>query len=464
MAEPLTRAARPTAQEQAGEPAVGSGVFAREEVTALSERLREPEWMAHKRQVAWSLFAEMPLPTTHDEDWRRTDIRTLKWRQLRLPDRPAGGPATGKSTLSELPDALRTALDEGQPAAGRLALLNGQVAFLEIDPAVAGQGVIFTDMVTAAQQYPQLVEPYFMTECVAPSDGKFAALNAAFWESGAFVYVPKDVEIQQPFQIAIAQQGDAVATFPHILVVTERSARVTCIEETVSLDRAQQTLNDGVVEIIAGEGSQVTYVDVQRWGRHVFNFNTKRAVHRPDSRVVWEIGQLGGRLTKNYLDNLLIGNGSSALYNGVYFLGDRQHVDLDTLVHHIGRGTTGDLLIKGAVQESARAVFQGMIRIAPSGQQTDSYVKNDNLLLSDRARADSIPGLRIDANDVRASHGATVGRSDEEQIFYLESRGIPRATAIRMIVEGFFASVFDRMSQERVRQKLMAAVSAGIGS
>jgi Fe-S cluster assembly protein SufD len=195
----------------------------------------------------------------------------------------------------------------------------------------------------------------------------------------------------------------------------------------------------------------------------VYNFNTKRAVHRPDSVMVWESGQLGGRLTKTYVDSLLVGNGSSAEFNGVYFMSGNQHVDLDTLTHHIGLSTGGDLLLKGAVRDTARAVFQGMIRIDPNGQQTNSYLKNENLILTDGARADSIPSLQIDANDVRASHGATVSRIDEEYIFYLQSRGIRRSTAVRMIVEGFFSSVFDRMRDERVREKLAAAVSAKIG-
>jgi Fe-S cluster assembly protein SufD len=318
-------------------------------------------------------------------------------------------------------------------------------------------------LTSAVQKYPELVEQYFMTECVAPSDGKFPALNGALWQGGAFIYVPKDVEIKEPFQVVIALEGAGAAIFPHTLIVAERFANVTCIEETISHSNAGQGLNNGVVEIFSGDGAQVRYVEVQRWGNDVFNFNTKRSVNRSDSVVVWEMGQLGSRLTKTYVDSILAGNGSSSEFNGVYFVNDKQHVDLDTLTHHIGLSTGGDLLLKGAVQDNARAVFQGLIKIDPSGQQTNSYLKNENLLLSDHARADSIPSLEIDANDVRASHGATVGRVDEEDIFYLQSRGIPRSTAERMIVEGFFSGVFDRMSQERVREKLSAAVSAKIG-
>jgi Fe-S cluster assembly protein SufD len=445
-------------------PAVQAGIFTREAVAALSERLNEPAWMREKRQVAWSVFEETPMPTTHDEDWRRTDFSALQWDQLRLSVASSLKPA---ARLADLPRYLRTALDEKQVAAGRLALVNGQAVYHELDEAVAGQGVIFTDLSTAVRDYPDLVQPYFMTECVAPSDGKFTALNGAFWQGGVFLYVPKDVQITQPFQVVVGLEGDGTAIFPHTLIVAERLASVTYIEETVSLnggpDEGNQALNDGVVEIIAGEAAQIHYTEVQGWGDNVFNFNTKRAVHQPDSRVVWEMGQLGGRLTKTYVDNILTGNGSSTEFNGVYFVGGQQHVDLDTLTHHIGVGTAADLMLNGAARDQARAVFQGMVKIERSGQQTNAYLKNDNLLLSNRARADSIPGLEIDANDVRASHGATVGRIDEEYMFYLQSRGIPRSTAVRMIVEGFFSSVFDRMSQERVREKLAAAVNAKIG-
>jgi Fe-S cluster assembly protein SufD len=367
------------------------------------------------------------------------------------------------SQLAELPKDLRTALDEGKEAAGRLAFVNGRVVYSELAEGLAEQGVIFTDMGSAVGEHSDLVQKYFMRECVAPSDGKFAALNGAFWQGGAFIYIPKEVEIKEPFQVVFALEGEGAAVSPHTLIVAERFAYVNLIEETLSRDSQGLALNNGIVEIIAGDGAQVRYVEIQGWGENVFNFNTKRSVQRPDSLVVWETGQLGGRLTKTYVDSILQGNGSSTEFNGVYFVSGKQHVDLDTLTHHIGLGTGGDLLLKGAARDNGRAVFQGLIKIDPSGQQTNSYLKNENLLLSDGARSDSIPGLEIDANDVRASHGATVSRIDEEYIFYLQSRGIPRNTAVRMIVEGFFSSVFDRMSQERVREKLAAAVSAKIG-
>jgi Fe-S cluster assembly protein SufD len=250
---------------------------------------------------------------------------------------------------------------------------------------------------------------------------------------------------------------------PRSLVVAERFSKATYIEETISHGSHGQGLNVGVMEIYANDSAQVRYVDVQNWGQDVYSFNVKRSLGQRDSNVIWETGQLGSQLTKTYFDSLLQGNGSNMEFNGVYFLEGKQHVDLDILMHHIGIATGGDLLIHGAAKEKSRSVFTGLIKIDPTGQQTNSYLKNENLILDRTARADSIPSLEIEANDVRASHGATIGKIDEEYIFYLMSRGIPRNTAVRMVVEGFFYKVFDRMYNERVREKLFNAVSTKIG-
>ncbi|MFQ5611852.1 MAG: Fe-S cluster assembly protein SufD [Anaerolineae bacterium] len=434
-----------------------AGVFNRELVEALSAELNEPGWLAERRRVAWGVFEETPLPTIYDEHWRRTDIRKIKWHKFR----PADGSAARRvDKLADLPHNLRSALDQGKPAAGRIALINDRPAYLELDPDLAGQGVIFTDLQTAARQHPELVEPYLMTEAVPASDGKFPALNGALWRAGVFIYVPKDVVVEHPFQAAITLDGEGAAVFPRTLIVAEQFSAVDYIEETFCADGAGQALNAGVVEIYAKEAAQVRYVDVQRWGRQVYNFNTRRALCSNDSLIIWDSGQLGGGLTKSYVDGILRGDGSSMEYQGVYFADEKQHLDIDALMHHIGLSTGGDLVLYGALKDQAQVVFRGLIKIDPSGQQTNSYLKNENLLLSETCRADSIPSLEIDANDVRASHGATVGQIDEEYIFYLQSRGIPRSTAVRMVVEGFFSIVFDRMGNERVKEKLFEAASA----
>jgi Fe-S cluster assembly protein SufD len=443
------------------DPLLEVGLFSRSQVEALADRLNEPDWLREKRRIAWTVFEETPMPTTSDEDWRRTNLKRIKWQNFK----PASvSSLAGKvKTLANLPEGIRRAIEGEHAAAGRIVLANDQIIYQELDPALAEQGVVFTDLSTAIAKYPDLVKKYLGTEAVPPSNSKFAALNSALWAGGIFLYVPKEVEIEPPFQTAMVLEGEGSVIMPRTLIVAERFANLTYIEEALSHGSHGQALNVGVVEIYSHDSAQVRYVDVQNWGQDVYNFNIKRSVGRNDSNTIWETGQLGGRLTKTYYDTLLTGNGANMEFNGIYFMEDKQHLDIDTLMHHIGLATSGDLLLHGAVKDKSRSVFTGLIKIDPAAQQTNSYLKNENLILDHTARADSIPSLEIEANDVRASHGATIGKIDEEYLFYLMSRGIPRETAVRMVVEGFFYKVFDRMRSEWVREKLFNAVSTKIG-
>jgi len=441
-----------------------AGLFSQADIETLSAKLNEPEWMKAKRQEAWSIFEEIPVPTTSDEAWRRTSLRKIKWPKFHLNGGSSFVASNGTSpTLADFPEDVQYSLDVGREAAGRLVIANNRVVFHELDPVVAEQGVIFTDLSTAVSQHPELVQKYLGSEAVPPSNGKFAALNSTLWQAGVFLYVPKNVEIDEPFQVAFVLEGEGNVSLPRTLIVAEQSASVNYIEESISHGDHGQALNVGVVEVYANDDAQVRYVDVQRWGEDVYNFNIKRSVGQNDSFVIWETGQLGGRLTKTYYDSLMPGNGASMEFNGVYFLEGKQHLDVDCLIHHTGLATNGDLLLHGAVKDKSRSVFTGLIKIDKTAQQTNSYLKNENVMLDPTARADSIPSLEIDANDVRASHAATIGKIVEEYVFYLMSRGIPRNTAVRMVVEGFFYKVFDRMYNERVREKLFNAVSAKIG-
>ena len=431
-------------------------IFSKEIFDTFVAAQDDPQWLAEKRAAAWSVFEDTPMPTTKDEPWRRTSLKRVKWADFSMDVAPSVAVA---SALTGLPDAVQQLLEADQPAAGRIALVNGQLVFVELDPALAAKGVIFTDLQTAVREHSPLVAEHLAAKAVPPSDSKFAALNAALWQNGVFLYVPKNVAIEQPFQAAIVLDGAGASTIHRTLIMAEQSAEVNYIEETASLDDAAPGLSVGVAEIIAAENTSVRYVDVQQWGHKVVNLNTKRALAAADSNVYWDLGELGSQLTKTFIDTELIGDGANTECNGVYFLDADQHVDLDTMMRHIGYSTGGDLLLHGALKDAARAIFIGMIKIDPTGQLTNSYLKNQNLLLYETARADSIPALEIDANDVRASHAATISQVEAEYVFYLMSRGIPRNTAIQMIVEGFFETVFARMGNERVRDRLMAAVT-----
>jgi Fe-S cluster assembly protein SufD len=437
-----------------------AGTFTQNDVSIISAN--EPSWLQEKRRTAWTVFEEIPMPTTSDEAWRRTDLRKVKWDKFHMASSASFG-ANGSTTLSALPDSIQAAVEANRETAGRIIIANNQLIFRELDSALAEQGVIFTDLTTAVNEYGDLVQKYLGTEAAPPTHSKFAALNSALWQAGVFLYIPKEIEVEHPFQIAVVLEGEGSAVFPRTLIVAEQFANATYIQENISYSEHGQALSVGVAEVYTAAGAQVRHVEVQRWGEDVYNFNINRSVGQNDSVVTWETGQLGGRLTKTFYDSILPGNGAMMEFNGVYFMEGKQHLDVDSLIHHIGLATSGDLLLHGAVKDKSRSVFAGLIKIDKTAQQTNSYLKNENMILNKGARADSMPSLEIDANDVRASHGATIGKINEEDIFYLMSRGIPRDTAVRMVVEGFFYKVFDRMHNERVKEKLFSAVSAKIG-
>jgi len=277
-----------------------------------------------------------------------------------------------------------------------------------------------------------------------------------------------------PLRAADWLSRPGLSLFAHSLVVADRWSQVTYIDEYLSpavsgQDRHQarpdtEAFSDGVVEIIAREGAQVRYIHLQQFGENVWNFTTERVRLERDAAInLVQVG-LGSKLTKANVQTLLAGPGSSAEMLGVYFASGNQHLDHHTLQDHLAPHTTSDLLFKGAVKDTARTLYSGLIRVRPIAQRTDAYQNNRNLLLSEDARADSIPQLEIEANDVRCTHGATAGPIDQEEVFYLQARGLPRADAESLIVSGFFQPVIDRIPVTSVRDRLHKAIGAKLGA
>jgi Fe-S cluster assembly protein SufD len=242
-------------------------------------------------------------------------------------------------------------------------------------------------------------------------------------------------------------------------VYLEEGSSLTYVHEAASPTEAQgQTMHAGIVEIHVGDGANLKFVELQSWGEHVWNFSHERARVGRDGNLDWIFGAIGSHLTKNFSDLDLTGDGSVGRMSGFYFTDGTQHLDHDTQQNHLAPNTSSDLLFKGALIESSRSVWQGMIYVAPGAQKTDGYQANRNLVLSDSARADSIPGLEILADDVRCTHGATVGKIDPDEVFYLQSRGLPTDIAERIIVEGFFDPIMQRIPFERVRERFQQAI------
>jgi Fe-S cluster assembly protein SufD len=418
--------------------------FTKSDVPVLSDPA-----LASYRTQAWEAFKRLSLPKTTEEAWRRTDLRGLPVESFVLLDEGA------YNNLPPVPEDLLKPLVADQHG-GQVVLRPGG-AEIDLDDAIAKQGVIFTDLKTAQEKHPEIVAR-ILGEIVKPEEGKFAALAGAFAQNGVVLYVPKNVQVEEPLHSILWGPG-AFAYISHLLVLVDDGASVTYVHESASpTEEGANTLHAGIVEIKVGQGANLKFVELQSWGKHVWNFSHERARLERDANLDWIFGAIGSHLTKNFTELDLAGQGSTGRMSGFYFTDGKQHLDHDTQQNHFAPNTTSDLLFKGALKGKSRSVWQGMIYVAPGAQKTDGYQANRNLVLSDQARADSIPGLEILADDVRCTHGATVGKMEEEPLFYLKSRGIPQKEAERLLVEGFFDPIMQRIPFEGVRERFQAAI------
>lgn len=435
---------------QRTEPKPQEFIFTRDMIPAFG--LEGSSVLKEYRENAWKLYEGLPMPTVKDEPWRRTDLRGLEAGTFRLPGSAGANPAE----LPEAPDWLLQPL-AGAQHGGQVVLLPGG-AQVRLDPQLADKGVIFTDLATAEREYPQLVAK-ILGKVVRPEEGKFAAMAGSLSSTGVFIYVPRSVEIEDPLHSVLWGPGKQMAYFSHILVYLEEGASLTYVHEAASPSESQgQTLHAGIVEIEMGPASNLRFVELQSWGEHVWNFSHERVHVGRDANLDWIFGALGSHLTKNFSELDLVGEGATGRMSGFYFTDGVQHLDHDTQQNHLAPHTTSDMLFKGALKDRSRSIWQGMIYVAPGAQKTDGYQANRNLVLSPKARADSIPGLEILADDIRCTHGATVGKIDAEQVFYLRSRGIPYSDAERLIVEGFFDPIMQRISFEGVRSRFQQSI------
>jgi Fe-S cluster assembly protein SufD len=435
-----------------GEKEIHDFAFNREMIPLNTD---SPEFVRRYREQAWQDFQNFPMPTTSDEPWRRTDIRKLKAGTFRLPDNGKVG------ELPMIPDELLQPL-VGDQHAGQIILEPGG-SQSDIDETIKDQGVIFTDLITAEREYPDVLEN-ILGKIVKSDEGKFAALAAAFAENGVLVYVPKGVEVEHPLHSILWGPGIGLAHFSHILIWLEEGASLTYVHEAASLDESDgQTMHAGLVEINVGAGANLRFVELQSWGDHVWNFSHKRARVEKDGNLDWVFAAVGTHLTKDFSDLDLVGEGAVGRMSGFYFTDGIQHLDHDTQQNHFAPSTTSDLLYKGALKGNSRSVWQGMIYVAPGAQKTDGYQANRNLVLSKQARADSIPGLEIMADDVRCTHGATVGKIDANELFYLRSRGIKLPDAERLVVEGFFDPIMQRIPFKGVQDRLRQIITRKMG-
>jgi len=429
------------------------GALNQGEIEALSKRAGEPEFLARRRAAAWAHCEKTPFPARTEELWRRTDIRSLSWDQV-LAVRDAH-PVVGSA--AELPPSLRGEIGPREERSALLVQLDSNAILIERDSELSKRGVVVMPVLQAAREHPALVEK-FLGRTVRPDESRFTALAAALESGGAFVYVPDGVTLDRPIQVIFSRETADAGTFPHVVIALGERAEAAVIEEYVSHEEPGVGVNVGATEVTVGQGASLRLATFQRWGGNVYHFGTERVRIGRDARFHWTYTALGGKLTKVDLEMHLDGEGSEAKFSGCYFGNGTQHFDFHTFQNHNVGHSVSDLLFKGALRDRARMVYQGLIKVHKDAQRSDAYQANRNLLLSERARADSIPSLEIEANDVRCTHGATVGQVDEEQLFYLRSRGLPRPEAEQMIIQGFFEPVLERIPAPTLRAAVTAAV------
>ena len=386
------------------------------------------------RTAALAAYERLPLPDTSQEHWRFTDLRGFD------------------------PNNFLTGSDPATKVSRPASMLELDVAGL----AFVGEGGIEIERAPEGITFEPLSEDHPRLHELVGWDEKFAAHNAAEWKHGLLVHVPRGVVLDRPLYVRIASSAEGGSLFWRLLVVAEEGSRFSLIEEYASATPELSAYSNAVSELFVGQAAKLEYVSIQNLSRGTWHFATHHARVERDAELDWVAGGFGSRKGKTWIQNDLAGPGAQSRVTGAYFADGEQHIDYDTFQEHMAPSTTSDFAFKGALRDTATAVWRGMIRVEKEAQHTDAYQESRALMLSPDAHAVPIPGLEILANDVRCTHGATVGRVDRDELFYAMARGLSQAEAERLIIRGFFQDILDRIELEPVREAVAAALEARI--
>lgn len=392
-----------------------------------------PAVLREYRADAWQVFQQLPFPTLKDEAWNRTSLTGFDFNKIQLPNgKVFSGPIGGRILTDKFLKGKST------------ALISPTGVKINQTTELKEKGVLFLSLSDAAKNFPELVKKV-LGKTISPQDGIFAAATGAFAKQGLFIYVPKGVQVGEPLISIGTAPWEDTAHFFQYLIYLEEGSSLTYIHESLSpLDSSQPSLVGENLEIFVGKNANLKFAEIQSYGDQVWSFAHKKANVDRDGYLEWQIAALGSHLSKHFISLDLIGEGAEGRVSGLFFADKNQHLSYNTIQRHLAPRTTSDLLFKGALEGKSRSVWRGMIYAAPGAQHIDGYQANRNLILNKGARSDSIPGLEILNNDVRCTHGSTVGKIDQEQLFYLLSRGIPYLEAEQLILQGFFDEIFSR--------------------
>lgn len=429
--------------------------FARDDVEGLSALLDEPGWVRERRLEAWGFFEKMELPKEKEEPWRYTDLQRLKF---------GFGPFTPvvPARQAELTAEQKELVSEEGARAGYIIHEDAGLVMRELDQDLGSRGVVLEDLATATKDHSDLVQEHLFSEARL-DESVFSALHGALFSGGTFLYVPAGVTVHLPIESQRWIRRAGAAVFPHALIVAGEGAELVYIERLRSPELDSPSLCVGATQIVAGPGARVRVVSVQEYSQQVWHFQTQSAISARDVNLHSLVVTLGGRFSRTVVESIIRGERSFSEMLGLYFAEHGQHFDHRTLQDHVAGSSSSDLLYKGALKDTSRTVYSGLIRVNPGAAGTDAYQANRNLVLSDDAKADSKPELEILNNDVRCTHGSTVGQIDEEELFYLRSRGIPPKEAERLVVIGFFEEVLARVGIPEFRAVLRDAIERRLG-
>ncbi len=393
-------------------------------------------FLEERRQAALEVYEREPVPT-----WRRSGFWTTSLKRLRLDElEPRRYEPVG--SVEDLNPVVAEALGDDRSELGGLLVQRGASTVLSwLDPEVAEQGVVLCSLEQAIEERPEVVEQWYMRR-LSEGEGKFPAATAAFWTGGAFVWVPPEVAVDKPLQIVYLIDEPGVAQYAHTLGVVGELSECRIREYDLAPDLDGQALHSGAFELYCRAGSQVRLAHFQDWGSgEVHDVSTKRVEIARDAHCVWTPIHLGGHLTKQTLDIITAESGSDMRHKGIYFTEGSEHLDLFTTDLKEQPHTNGDTVWKGALTGESRASYEGLIQIVRGAQESHTYLQTHSMLLSPKAKGDAIPSLIVETDNVSASHGGTVGELDDESIFYMMTRGLPRRVAVRILVEGYFEEV-----------------------
>ncbi len=408
-----------------------------------------PEWWMEMKRRAFATYETLPMPTRRNEPWRFSSLRGLDLSVYEM--------SSAAETADA--DALLERAELVEHRAGRVAFAdNALLAHEPVSPELEARGVVWAPLSEALVKHRELLQEYFMAQDPHLGSEKFAALHSAFVSTGSLLYVPAGVEIELPFVARHWASTEGTAVFPHTLVIAGDNAKVTLVDAFGSAAPAQRNFACGFNHLFAGNGARIKYYTLQNWSPNTIGFQINSLVAARDAVINSLAVNVGCSHFRSESQSILEGPGGNVEMFSLSVTDGKQEIDQRTLQSHLAPNARSNLLFKNALMDDSRTIFSGMIRVAEDAQKTDAYQSNRNLLLSDTAEANSLPGLEIGANDVRCTHGATSSQIDESELFYLLARGIDRKAARELLAFGFFEEIIGHIENEEMAEGVRSLI------